>query len=591
MAEKAKPAMLPGYHFGGWATTYNTKCADGRTIAPGAFAHSDGKKIPLVWQHFHDEPDNVLGHVILHHYDTGVYVSGKFNETKSGQTAKTLVHGGDIEYLSIYANKVVESNSLVHDGQLREVSLVISGANPGAKIDNLNFQHSDGSVDFIDSEVFITTGLPVDAKATEATVVEHAEGEEAEEDGETIAEVFDTLNEKQKQAVYAVIANALEGDSEEEDSEEEPEEELSQSSITEGETVMKSNIFEGEKTEETSVNRTLSHSDMQAIFSNAKKLGSLREAVIQHAGTYGIDNISNLFPDAKAIRTEPDWLSREMGWVGVWMGAVNHTPFSRIKSMYADITADEARAKGYTTGDQKIEEVFAVLKRTTEPQTVYKLQKLDRDDILDITDFNVVSWLKAEMRMMLEEEIARACLVGDGRTFGVDDDAINPLKVRPILTDDAVYSHKVSLAVTVTDPADIIDDIIQARVNYKGSGQPMAFMSNTWLVAFLLLKDTTGRRIYRTVADLAAELNVSRIVETEVLEGVQRSDPTPFTADLISIIVNPRDYTIGADKGGAVNMFDDFDIDYNQHKYLIETRISGALTKPKSALIIERKTA
>lgn len=582
MAEKSKPALPKGYDFGGWATVYNQKCADGRTIAPGAFAHTDGKKVPLVWQHFHDDPDNILGHVIVKHYDEGVYAFGKFNATKGGTTAKTLVHGGDIEFLSIYANKVVESNSLVHNGQIREVSLVISGANPGATIDNLGFQHADGSEEMIDSEILIRSGLSIEFAHSE----EEEEAVVHTEDEKTIGEVFDTLTEVQKTAVYALIGNALDADVDSE--EEETEEELAQSEI-QGETDMKTNIFEGENGE--AVDRVLSHSDVQAIFSDAKKLGSLREAVLVHAGTYGIDNISNLFPDAKSIRTEPDWLSREMGWVGVWMGAVNHTPFSRIKSMYADITAEEARAKGYTTGDQKIEEVFAVLKRTTEPQTVYKLQKLDRDDILDITDFNVVSWLKAEMRMMLEEEIARACLVGDGRTFGVDDDAINPLKVRPILTDDAVYSHKVSLAVGVTDPADIIDDIIQARVNYKGSGQPMAFMSNTWLVSFLLLKDTTGRRIYRTVADLAAELNVSRIVETEVLEGVQRSDPTPFTADLIAVIVNPRDYTIGADKGGAVNMFDDFDIDYNQHKYLIETRISGALTKPKSALIIERKTA
>lgn len=577
MAETAN-SLPDGIDFGGYATRYNTKCSDGRTIAPGAFAHMGEQRVPLVWQHFHDEPTNVLGHVVLQHRDDGVYALGKFNSTPAGTTAKTLVTGGDISFLSIYANKLVESNKLVHSGMIREVSLVVSGANPGAKIDNLSFQHSDGSQEPIDDEALITSGVAVEVNAEVEMEFDLAHADE-----QTVGEVLDTLTDDQKKAVYALLDAALSSDATDGGGEEE----MEQSSEIQGENVMKHNVFDQNETETT----VLSHSDIESIFKSARKGGSLRDAVLEHAGTYGIDNISNLFPDNKAVRDTPDWLKRETGWVSVWMGAVNHTPFSRIKSMYADITADEARAKGYTTGDQKLHEVFAVLKRTTDPQTVYKLQKLDRDDILDITDFNVVSWLKAEMRMMLEEEIARACLVGDGRTFGVDDDAIDPTKVRPILTDDAIYSHKVSLAVTVTDPADIIDDIIAARVNYKGSGQPSLFMSNTWIVAMLLLKDTTGRRIYRNIQELASELNVARIVEVEVLDGVQRDDPTPFTADLIGIMVNPRDYTIGADKGGAVNMFDDFDIDYNQYKYLIETRISGALTRPKSALIIERKTA
>lgn len=575
MTEKSK-----NFDFGGWATVYNVPCTDGRTIQHGAFKNADGVKIPLVWQHIHDEPTNVLGHAVLEHRDDGVYAYGKFNESPKAQHVKALVHNGDVQFLSIYANQIVESSSkLVHSGNIRELSIVISGANKGARIDNVLIQHADGSETELDDEVIMTFTKPIE----DLVVVEHAEEKESasEESGEkTVGDVLETLTEEQRTAVYALLSDAVSGG------------DLEQSDLEEGEEVMKKNVFDGTREE----GGVLSHADAMNLFNQAVQTaqgtnGSLREAVIKHAGTYGIDNISNLFPDAKPIRTEPDWYSREMGWVGAWMGGVNHTPFSRIKSMYADITADEARAKGYTTGDQKLTEVFAVLKRTTEPQTVYKLQKLDRDDILDITDFNVVNWLKAEMRMMLEEEIARACLVGDGRTFGVDDDAINPVKVRPILTDDAIYSHKVSLAVTVTDYADIIDEIIKARVNYKGSGSPTMFISNTWLTNMLLLKDTTGRRIYRTVADLAAELNVSRIVESEILEGVQRDDAAPFTADLIAIIVNPRDYTIGADKGGAVNMFDDFDIDYNQHKYLIETRISGALTKPKSALIIERKTA
>jgi len=572
MTANQSNSVKPGFDFGGWATKYNVKCSDGRTIAPNAFAHSNGSKIPLVWQHLHDAPENILGHVVLEHRDDGVYAWGKFNTTPTGEIAKALVHGGDIEYLSIYANQLNERNMLVHSGNIREVSLVLSGANRGAKIDHLALQHEDGSEEPIEDEAIIFTEEQINLP-----VVEHADGEEESSTEETIGDILATLSEKQKTAVYAIIAEAIDGG------------DLSQSE--EGDEQMKQNVFDAPAEE-----KVLSHKEQAELFSTAVAAaksgnGSLRDAVLAHAGTYGIDDIGYLFPDNKPVRPEPDWYSRDMGWVGAWMGGVSHTPFSRLKSLYADITADEARAKGYTTGDQKLTEVFAVLKRTTDPQTIYKLQKLDRDDIVDITDFNVVNWIKNEMRMMLNEEIARACLVGDGRTFGVDDDAIDPTKVRPILTDDAIYSHKVSLAVTVTDPADIIDDIIQARVNYKGSGSPKLFMSNTWITAFRLLKDTTGRRIYRTLAELAAELNVSEIVEVEVLEGVQRDDAAPFTADLIGIMVNPRDYTIGADKGGAVTMFDDFDIDYNKYSYLIETRISGALTRPKSALVIERKTA
>ena len=579
MAVKPKSnGLKDGFDFGGWATKYNVKCTDGRTIAPNAFAHTDGIQLPLVWQHLHNDTSNILGHAVLEHRDEGVYAWGRFNTTPAGERAKTLVHNGDIQFLSIYANQLVEERKLVHSGEIREVSLVVSGANRGARIDNISLQHADGSEEPIDDEAIIYTPETLFLGTVEdEPVAEHAEEEETSDD-KTVGDILNSLTEEQSKVVYALMAELLGEDLEQ--------------SEEQGENSMKTNVFEkaaeGEK--------TLSHAESMELFATAVETarrtgGSLRDAVVQHAGTYGIDNIGYLFPDAKNIRQTPDYLSREMGWVGAWMSGVNHTPFSRVKSMYADITADEARAKGYTTGNQKIEEVFAVLKRTTEPQTIYKLQKLDRDDILDITDFNVVSWLKAEMRMMLDEEIARACLVGDGRTFGVDDDAINPVKVRPILTDDAVYSHKVSLAVTVTDPADIIDDIIAARVNYKGSGSPTMYIGNTWLTSFLLLKDTTGRRIYRNVSELASELNVARIVEVEVLEGVQRVDAAPFTADLIAILVNPRDYTIGADKGGAVNMFDDFDIDYNQYKYLIETRLSGALTRPKSALIIERKTA
>lgn len=579
MAVNSKKNAPNEYDFGGYATKYNTKCSDGRTIMPNAFAHSDKKRIPLVWQHFHDAPDNVLGHVVLEHREDGVYAHGLFNQTEAGKVAKVLVHGKDIEHLSIYANKLVERDKIVHSGMIREVSLVLSGANPGAVIDHLSLQHSDGTEEEIEDEAIIFTNETLEI-ISKKEAISHANGEDSpqSDDEETLADILDSLSEKQRAVVYAMLAEAVEftGD-------------LSQSSIEEGEMNMKENVFD--QTVGGDEGKTLTHDEMAAVFADARKIGSLKEAVLKHAGTYGIDDIGYLFPDAKLIRQTPDLYTRDMSWVGVWMSGTHHTPFSRIKNVYADLTPDEVRAKGYTTGDQKIEEVFAVLKRETTPQTMYKLQRLDRDDILDITDFNVVSWLKSEMRMMLEEEIARACLVGDGRTFGTDDDAVNPEKVRNVLNDDAVYSHKVSLAVTVTDYADIIDAIIGAFANYRGTGSPTMFIAPSILTNFLLLKDTTGRRIYRSVQELASELRVSRIVEVEVMEGVQRDDAAPFTADLLAIILNPRDFTIGADKGGAVAMFDDFDIDYNQYKYLIETRISAALTRPKSALVIERKTA
>lgn len=588
MAEKSVQKPKSGFDFGGWATKYNTKCTDGRTIMPNAFAHSNGKKIPLVWQHFHDDPANVLGHVVLEHRDEGVYAHGVFADTESGRDAKSLVKGGHIEHLSIYANQLVENNKIVHSGMIREVSLVLSGANPGAVINHISLQHADGSEEEVEDEAVIFTDDTIEVRHAEEEepVVEHADPP-AEDSEETVGDVFNTLSEKQKTVVYAMLAEAVNsGD-------------LSQSSEEEGdEDNMKTHLFDQSAGDPKAP--VLSHADQAAIFADARKLGSLKEAFfahvpedanLAHAGTYGIDDIGYLFPDAKLLRNEPDLYSRNMEWVAGWMSGTHHSPFSRIKNVYADLTPDEVRAKGYTTGDQKIEEVFAVLKRETTPQTMYKLQKLDRDDILDITDFNVVAWMKMEMRMMLNEEIARACLVGDGRTFGTDDDAVDPSKIRNILNDDNVYSHKVSLEVTVTDYADIVDDIIGAFANYKGSGSPTMFIAPSILTNFLLLKDTTGRRIYRNVQELASELRVSKIVEVEVFEGVQRDDAAPFTADLLAIIVNPRDYTIGADKGGAVAMFDDFDIDYNQYKYLIETRISAALTRPKSALVIERKTA
>lgn len=587
--------MAAEYDFGGYATKYNVLCTDGRKILPGAFAHADGITVPLVWRHLHDSINNILGHAVLEHRDDGVYAYGYFNKTKSGQDAKEQVRSGDLTELSIYVNRLEERNKLVHGGMLRELSLVISGANPGARIDHLNFQHEDGSEYEVEDEAVIYSGSPLlmheeqlegetmdeekkpkseEVEDVVEEVLQHADGED-----KTVEDVLNTLSEEQRTAVYAVLAMAINGS-----------DEMSQSD-EEGDS-MKRNVFENGSDE-----KTLSHEDLKNfardVFDDMKRLGSFREAFLAHAGTYGIDNISYLFPDAKVVNDQPDWITREMSWVAGWMSGTRHTPFSRIKSIHADLTPDEARAKGYITGDLKVEQVFALLKRTTDPTTVYKKQKLDRDDIIDVTDFNIVNWLWQEMRFMLNEELARAAFVGDGRTFGVDDDAIDPSKIRPIYGDDNLYAHLVTLDVTVTDYLDIIDQIISARKNYKGVGNPNMYTTADFVTNCLLLKDTTDRYIYDNVDELARKLRVANIIEVEVLEGVQKTytTPTAYTADLMAIFVNPRDYTYGTDRGGEIATFDQFDIDYNQYKYLIETRLSGALVSPKRALVLERKTA
>lgn len=591
---------ISGFDFSGYATKYNVKCSDGRTIKTGAFKHMDGKKIPMVWQHGHEDVANLLGHAVLEHRDDGVYAYGFFNETNGGSAAKTAVQHKDVEALSIYANKLVERDLLVHSGEIRELSLVLSGANPGAFIENVSFAHGEFDED---EEVVIYSG---EGLAEETAEVEHSEEteskeemsadetsdesessdneegdaiEHAEGDNQTVGEILKTLTPIQTKVLYALISEALGTTSED-----------LQQSDKEGENFMKHNVFDGDE------GKVLSHEKLTefatAVFNDMPKLGSFKDAFLAHAGTYGIDNISYLFPDARTLDREPTFDTRRMSWVQGWMSGTRHTPFSRIKKLWADLTPDAARAKGYITGNAKVEQVFAVLKRTTEPTTVYKKQKLDRDDIVDITDFDVVAWMWREMRFMLDEEIARAALVGDGRTFGVDDDAIDPSKIRPIFGDDPIFVHYLTLEVTVTDYMDIIDAIQLARVNYKGTGMPNLYTTNAVLMGMLLLKDTTDRRIYKSVQELAAELRVADIIEVEVLEGVTRDNTAPaFTADLLGIMVNPRDYTYGADAGGEVNTFDDFDIDYNQQKYLIETRVSGSLLDPKSALVIERKTA
>jgi len=596
MADKSKKS-----DFGGYATRYDTLCSDGRKILPNAFKHADGVRVPLVWQHLHDEPDNVLGYGLLSHRDDGVYVDGFFNETPRGKNAKLLVLHGDVIALSIYANQLREENKLVHSGNIREVSLVLSGANPGAYIDHLSMVHADGSESELEEEAvikFVESGLDLPELEHEEVEVVSEESEESEavaeeeesetteevvedlahadDEGPTLAEKFDGLPEEDKQLFYALLAAAIESGGD-----------LSQSE--EGENFMKKNVFDGSNDE--GQKNVLSHSDMVGILEDARANGSLQDAIrnyLQHAGTYGIDDIAFLFPDARTLDNEPTFETRRMGWVAGWMNGTRHTPFSRIKKLWADLTPDAARAKGYITGNQKVEQVFSVLKRTTEPTTIYKKQKLDRDDIVDITDFNVVMWMWREMDFMLREEAARAALVGDGRSFGVDDDAIDPSKIRPIYGDDPIFVHYLQLASTVTDYMDIIDAIHVARVNYKGTGTPTFYTTNAVLTGMLLLKDTTDRRIYKSVQELAAELRVADIVEVEVLEGVSRDTGGAVLADLLGIMVNPYDYTYGTDKGGEISKFDDFDIDYNQYKYLIETRMSGSLLNPKSALCVER---
>lgn len=552
------------YDFSGWATRNNLRCSDGRTIMKDAFKHNDGQTVPLVWNHQHNDPLNVLGHALLENRDEGVYAYCKFNETESGKNAKLLVEHGDVSALSIYANRLKQQGSNVIHGDIREVSLVLAGANPGAFIDSV-MSHGEES----DDEAIIYTGEDIS--------LFHAD--EKSEDEETIADVFNTLTEKQKTVVYAMIGQALE---EKEESEDNNDNDNSKG----GNKTMKHNVFDNEDAKKD----VLSHSDLEAIFADAKRYGSLKDSVLAH----GIEQIDYLFPDAKNVTDTPQFIRRDMGWVQKVMNSVHRTPFSRIKSVLADITEDDARAKGYIKGKQKKDEVFTLLKRTTTPTTIYKKQKLDRDDVVDITDFDVVAWLKSEMRMMLDEEIARAILVGDGR-LSSSDDKINEQNIRPIWKDDDLYTIKAPVEVASNATSDqkakeFIRTVIKARKNYKGSGEPTLYTTEDVLTDCLLMEDTTGRVIYDSVDKLATALRVKEIVTVPVMEGLSRTDSEGNTLNLMGLIVNLADYNVGADKGGAVNMFDDFDIDYNAQKYLIETRCSGALIKPYSAIALEMKT-
>lgn len=579
-------AKVENYDFSGWATRNDLKCSDGRTIRKDAFIDCDGMTVPLVWGHQHESPSNVLGHALLENRPEGVYAYGYFNDTPSGQDAKEAVQHKDIKYLSIYANRLKQtpSKDVLH-GMIREVSLVYAGANPGAYIDNAVIAHSDGSYDISEDEAIVYTG-----DAIELVELEHAdkpsEKEEekpkeepmAEKGSEkTVKDVFDELTEEQKKVVYFMIGQAIEdakkgGDDDDESAQHDD--------YYEGEEVMKHNVFDNES---AALDNTLSHDEMATILGDAKRYGSIKESFLAHADEYGIKDIEWLFPEYKNIdgNGAPGFLNNEpQAWVGVVMGGVHHTPFSRVKSMYADIREDEARARGYIKGKLKKEEVFTLLKRSTDPQTIYKKQKLDRDDVIDITDFDVISWIKGEMRLKLDEEIARAIVFGDGR-LSDSDDKISEEHVRPIISDADLYTIKktVTPASGESEPHALIDTMIRARADYQGSGNPIFFTNESVLADMLLMEDTIGHRLYKTEAELATTLRCSRIVTVP---------PSYMPDDIYGVAVNLTDYNVGADKGGAINMFDDFDIDYNQMKYLIETRISGALVKPYSAIVLKK---
>lgn len=567
------------YDFSGYATRNGIRCSDGRTIMKDAFIENDGTTVPLVWQHDHSDPSNILGHCKLENRPDGVYAFGVFNDTPAAQDAKMAVRHGDINAMSIYANHVRQESGLVQHGNIREVSLVLSGANPGAFIDNVTIAHGEEFAT-LDDEVIIFSGQEFahadskeETKGKEAPMAEETTGtknNKSEEDM-TVQDVLDTLNPIQQKVVYALIGMAAEGDSGEE---------VKQS---EGDYGMY-NAFESNEDTEIRHADEFVQEELDSVLADARRNGRLSDSVISHAQNYGITNIDILFPDAQAIRNTPDFYGRRTEWVNAVLNNTQHVPFSRIKSMYADITADEARARGYTldrnNNKRKIDEVFNVLKRVTTPQTVYKKQKLDRDDIIDITSFDVVAWLKQEMRIMLDEEIARAVLVGDGRDVS-DESKIRTDSIRPIAFDDDVYTIKVQVE-DADDVTAMIDQVTQAQVNYRGSGTPTFYASPSLIAKMMTQRDQLNHRMYSTRNDLASELSVSNIVDVPILDTAKSEDGRP----VLGLIGNLKDYTIGADRGGNVSMFDDFDIDFNQQKYLMETRCSGALTLPKSFIAI-----
>lgn len=557
------------YDFAGWATKYGVGCSDGRTILKGAFAHCDEIVVPLVWNHTYDKPENVIGNAKLINSDEGVYTYCSFNDTSTAETAKSLVKHGDITSLSIYANHLKQAGNIVMHGDIKEVSLVLAGANPGASIQEV-LVHGE-----------ISEGEATIYNEPEGLELWHEDADEELEDikheddsNETIADIYNSMTEKQKKAVAAIIDQLADDD--------EPSSE--DNNQNKGDSEMKHNVFD-----QNEENKELRHFDFEATMKDAKRCGSLKEAFLAHAQDYGIKDIETLFPEAKNIYNEPEFIKRDTGWVAGFLNGTHKSPFSKIKAMYADITADEARAKGYIKGKLKKEEVFSLLKRTTEPTTIYKKQKLDRDDIIDITDFNVVAWIKKEMRIMLDEEIARAMLIGDGRS-SVSEDKIKESCIRPIYNDADLYTIKFAMNSSASNEAkEFIRSCIKSRDDYEGSGNPNLYTTEDVISDLLLIEDANGRFIYDSIATLARTLRVNQIIPVPVMKGLTRTDAEESkTYNVKAIIVNPNDYWVGADKGGQISMFDDFDIDYNQYKYLMETRISGSLVKPYSAIVIEK---
>lgn len=596
------------YDFSGWATRNDILCSDGKTIKKNAFIENDGSKVPLVWNHQHDSVDEVLGHAYLENRDSGVYAYCKFNDTDSGKAAKQLVKNGDIESLSIYANKLKTNNNNVFHGCIREVSLVLAGANPGAYIDNI-VMHSDGSI--IDDEAIIYNNSKIDViddnknnvenviedkqdnnqEVNKSEEINHSEetknekedkevdNKKTSEENETVdyQKMFDELTDKQKDMVATLIGMAVEQAEENNETEENDEE---------GEENMKHNIFDND------TNEVLQHAELFGeIIRDAKKtsVGSLKESFLQHAAINNIDGISKLFPDATELNKVPKMIERNREWVDKVMSEIKHTPFSRVKTTFGKMTEPEARAKGYIKGNEKTDIKMSILNRVTTPTTVYIKNEIDRDDVVDITDFDVVAWQKAEMRKQLDKDLALSILLGDGRELS-DPNKINEQNIRPIVSDDDLYTIKYEVkdnqdfkSTKENDSLEkgIIRAAIKARKNYKGSGRPTLFTTEDMLTKLLLIEDTNGRLIYEDVDKLARTLRVESIVTIPEMEGEKYKD-------IYGVIVNLADYTMGADKGGSINMFDDFDIDFNQLKYLIETRASGALTVPHSAIVLKK---
>ena len=592
--------------FSGYATKNDVRCSDNKIIRHGAFAAYDGKTVPLVWQHKHGDVENVLGHADLEVREDGVYAYAHLNNTDRGRTAREMVRNGDVKAMSIYATHVrAKGNDVVH-GELVEVSLVLRGANPGALIDQVSIEHGDdgeeiAAVIYTDEDLdFVSHGdededfeVEETDDAEEAEDVEHAEEEpeadaKGDEDDPTLGEIFDGMTEEQKTAVYAIVGQLVDSvDEEAEESEAEETEDTAHSdTTTEEDDLAHKNVFEGSAdTEELPV---LTHAQVETIFEDARSSGSLKSAILAHADAYGIKQIETLFPEAKDLWNTPQFIKRKTDWVNAVVGGAKHSPFSRIRTRFADITADEARAKGYIKGNKKEDEVFTLLQRVTSPTTIYKKQRLDRDDILDITDFDVVSWIRGEMKIMLEEELGRAILIGDGRQAS-SKDKIKEENIRPIYKEDSLYAPRVVLA-KATTTEDVLDSIVRAMDDYDGAGNPTWFAEPHMVTEILLLKDKMGHRLFRSISELADYVGVSKIVKVPLMKGLQRTSAKNGTVDALGIIVNMTDYTVGADKGGQLFAAEDFDISFNQYHYLLETRLSGALTQPKSAIIVERKT-